>query len=65
MAVIKTMSHILQSKIYTRYNKTFRSGLDKLHNALSGRGCRLRIDMWGFDDDHAFAEYKLDHKNCD
>ena len=33
-------------------------GLDELHQATNGRGCRLRVDLWDFDDDHAFAEYR-------
>ncbi|CAK8694833.1 microfibril-associated glycoprotein 4-like [Clavelina lepadiformis] len=32
-------------------------GLDKIHNLTNGRGCRLRIDIWDFENDHAFAEY--------
>ena len=39
----------------------FVSGLDKLHDATSGRGCRLRVDLWDFNDDHAFAEYRWKH----
>jgi len=34
------------------------TGLEKLHEATRERGCRLRVDMWSFEDDHAFAEYR-------
>ncbi|CAK8674371.1 unnamed protein product [Clavelina lepadiformis] len=32
-------------------------GLDKIHQLTKNRGCRLRIDLWKFDDDHRYAEY--------
>ncbi|XP_076823733.1 microfibril-associated glycoprotein 4-like [Clavelina lepadiformis] len=32
-------------------------GLDKIHSLTAGRGCRLRIDLWDFDNDHAYAVY--------
>jgi len=33
-------------------------GLDKLHNATARRRCRLRVDLWDFEDAHAYAEYR-------
>ncbi|CAK8688732.1 unnamed protein product [Clavelina lepadiformis] len=32
-------------------------GLEKIHQLTNGRGCRLRVDLWDFDDDHRFASY--------
>uniref|UniRef100_H2Y7P2 Fibrinogen C-terminal domain-containing protein n=1 Tax=Ciona savignyi TaxID=51511 RepID=H2Y7P2_CIOSA len=38
-------------------SQEFWLGLDTLHQMTYRRGCKLRIDMWDFDEDHAFAEY--------
>uniref|UniRef100_H2ZBU2 Fibrinogen C-terminal domain-containing protein n=1 Tax=Ciona savignyi TaxID=51511 RepID=H2ZBU2_CIOSA len=38
-------------------SQEFWLGLDTLHRMTYRRGCKLRIDMWDFDEDHAFAEY--------
>ncbi|XP_076814710.1 ficolin-2-like isoform X2 [Clavelina lepadiformis] len=32
-------------------------GLDKIHEFTKNRGCKLRVDLWHFQDDHRFAEY--------
>ena len=50
-------------ELHTDIIKTLFLGLDKIHEATDGRGCRLRVDLWTFDDDHAFAEYRLDFGN--
>nr|XP_004226298.2 ficolin-1-like [Ciona intestinalis] len=32
-------------------------GLEKIHCMTYMKGCKLRVDLWSFHDDHAFAEY--------
>ena len=32
-------------------------GLDKIHRLTNGKQSSLRIDLWDFNDDYAFAEY--------
>ncbi|CAK8691660.1 unnamed protein product [Clavelina lepadiformis] len=34
-------------------------GLDKVHAITRGRGCKLRVDLWDFTNDHRFAEYSM------
>ena len=33
-------------------------GLEKIHALTKMETCRLRVDLWSFDDEHAFAEYR-------
>ena len=33
-------------------------GLEKIHFLTRKGPCRLRVDLWDFDDDFAFAEYR-------
>ncbi|XP_076826071.1 microfibril-associated glycoprotein 4-like [Clavelina lepadiformis] len=32
-------------------------GLEKIYQLTKQKGCKLRIDLWGHDGDHAFAQY--------
>jgi len=33
-------------------------GLDKIHQLTVGKGCRLRIDFWSFEDEYVYAHYR-------
>ena len=33
-------------------------GLEAIHSLTKMKTCKLRIDLWSFDDEHAFAEYR-------
>ena len=33
-------------------------GLEAIHLLTKMNSCKLRVDLWSFDDDHAFAEYR-------
>ena len=33
-------------------------GLETIHSLTKMKTCKLRVDLWSFDDEHAFAEYR-------
>ena len=33
-------------------------GLEAIHSLTKLNACKLRVDLWSFDDEHAFAEYR-------
>ena len=61
------ISVLLKIFVYERIMrslKTFKnqviSGLEKLHHLTNSRSCSLRVDLWNFDDEFAYAEYRFD-----